>query len=116
METKLIVKASKIHGVGCFTRVSIKKGEDISDFFGSDCKFTKREAVKDWLLTSIYCYQDVERGGYWGPTNFNRMSPGWYLNHSSKPNVRTYQDEKLVALKSIKAGQELTIDYKDLLN
>jgi hypothetical protein len=36
-----------------------------------------------------------------------------YINHSKKPNVAYYDDLSVVALKDIKAGQELTHDYGD---
>lgn len=112
--TKLVVRQSKIHGVGCFTRVFIKKGQDVLDFFEADYKFVPITKVTDWELTAWYCYPDLERGGYYCPSDFSRISAGWYLNHSPKPNLRTFQDERITALRDIGAGEELTINYKDL--
>jgi Proteins containing SET domain len=43
--------------------------------------------------------------------DFHRMSIGWYTNHSKQPNVET---RTWKALRDIKKGEEITIDYDAL--
>jgi hypothetical protein len=48
------------------------------------------------------------------PKDFGHMHVGWYLNHSSSPNAYPDDDYKWHALRDIKAGEEITIDYNSL--
>jgi SET domain-containing protein len=45
------------------------------------------------------------------PLSFNRLTPTWFLNHSSRPNVRCDDNYHFVALRDIVPGNELTVDY-----
>ena len=47
------------------------------------------------------------------PIDFGKMEIGWYLNHSYFPNT-FHKEYHFYALKDIKAGEEITIDYNDL--
>jgi hypothetical protein len=50
---------------------------------------------------------------YGCPKNFNRLTMSWYLNEPRKgqrPNVRETNYD-FFALRDIKAGEELTVDY-----
>jgi SET domain-containing protein len=46
------------------------------------------------------------------------MSHAWYVNHSSTPNARTSYARngnwKFVALKNIRSGEEVTVNYSTL--
>ena len=103
----LILKASKIHGVGVFTTTPIRKGQRI-DLFDK----------KDWRLRrKVTGYQRRYyvngEGGYHCPANFHRMSIGWYLNHAGKSNV-AMNGMTARAARYIRAGQELTVNYEEL--
>jgi hypothetical protein len=108
----LVLKPSKIKGagVGVFTIQPIKKGERV-DLFSQGEKILLIKTNKPNFLQKRFCPYDKEEGGYWCPTAFNRMSIGWYINHSKKWNIeaRTW-----VATKHIKKGEELTTNYKVL--
>ena len=101
----LILKPSKIQGVGIFTTTKIKKGMIPLLFFG-DWIFKKRCTGRQ----RHFCVS--AKGGYWCPKNYYRMSIGWYLNHSDKPNCSSATRPK--TLHHIQAGEELTIDYSKL--
>lgn len=104
----LILRPSKINGVGVFALTDIKKGARIPLFIYIDCKRVNR--VRGPIeLTKYAC--DDDKYGVWIPLNWHRMSIGWYLNESLNPNVRC---RSWTALRSIKSGEELTINYADL--
>lgn len=46
-----------------------------------------------------------------GPTNFNNLTVGWYLNHSDTSNVRCDEDYNFISNRLIKKREELTVDY-----
>jgi SET domain-containing protein len=41
------------------------------------------------------------------------MEVGWFLNHSDKPNAY-HENYEYYALRDIKEGEEITIDYNSL--
>lgn len=45
------------------------------------------------------------------PADFNRLTMGWYLNHSERPNVSAIDGLEFVAARLILAGEELTANY-----
>ena len=108
-EFSFVLKPSE-HGVGVFAVHDIKSGEHLR-LFGNDNQGERRskddvpEFFRDFCLDrgdSMFC-----------PTDFGRMEVGWYANHSRTPNAYhvTYA---YFALREIKAGEEITIDYNTL--
>ena len=108
----LILKQSKIHGVGVFTTKKIDKGIDIEKEFNiPDDSVLRKKVTKP--LEKRYCckYKD----GYYCPENFNRMSLWWYLNHSKNPNIDVEtRYNPYMTNRIIKANEELTINYEYL--
>jgi hypothetical protein len=41
----------------------------------------------------------------------HRNNPGWYINHSCNPNSGLRDSVKIVAMKNIRKGEEVTFDY-----
>jgi len=101
----LVLKPSKIQGVGVFTTTKLKQGAT-PPLFNRDWVFRKRCTGRQ----RHYCV--ATKGGYWCPRNYHRMSIGWYLNHSDAPNCSSATPPK--TLRHIQAGAELTIDYNKL--
>lgn len=100
----LILKPSKIHGIGVFTTRPIKHGQKLPLFGATDLKLRKKATG----FQRRYSVKNEQ--GWHGPTDFHQMSIGWYLNDGgTKSNVT---DER--SLKFIRAGEELLIDYKTL--
>lgn len=102
----IVLKPSKIEGVGCFTTEPIKKGSRPVLFDIEDEKFILKTR-KHKPMFDHYCVETTK--GWWCPLSFTRMSVGWYLNHSDEPNIST---PLFKALRDIESGEELTIDYK----
>jgi SET domain-containing protein len=105
----LILKPSLIEGVGVFTLTPIKKGDRVPLFKKDDSTIiSRRENVRLPQEYSRYHVPDRDEN-WWGPIDYHRMSIGWYLNHSTTPNIDAVDD--FVALRRIKIGEELTINY-----
>ena len=47
------------------------------------------------------------------PKDFGCMEIGWYLNHSKTPNAY-HRNYEYYALRDIKTGEEITVDYNTL--
>ena len=101
----LVLKPSPIAGIGVFTTARIRKGVTPPLFVHGERII--RKAVKGYQ--GHYAIYDAAYDGYLSPRNFHRMSIGWYLNHSDKPNCTTSLHPR--TLRFIEAGEELTIDY-----
>jgi len=115
------VKASPIHGLGCFTEEPIAKGALIWKFMSTfDQKLTKEEITSLPELAQIYlatyAYKSKKTGLY-----ILAADNAKYFNHSTEPNsetkFETNEDEDVTyALRDIKAGEEMTIDYSSFEN
>ncbi len=106
---------SKIHGVGVFAIIPIKKGTYV---FGSDdaeMVWVKKSSIRQLPKPIRKLYQDfcVPKNNRYGcPNNFNNLTLSWYLNHSINPNVAADEDYRFYAIRNIKKGEELTVDYR----
>ncbi len=104
-------------GVGVFATTAIPRGAALTGLFAEDDirRLTWEEFatldvpadVKDRFATR---YDDE----CFVPSNFNRMSVGWYLNDSHDPNAGRDANYDYFALRDISAGEELLIRYDDL--
>ena len=63
------------------------------------------------LLASLFLPDDD--GAFRVPVlGANLVDIGSYLNHSDRPNMRTADGHRFVAKRRIRAGEELTVDYR----
>jgi SET domain-containing protein len=104
------------HGIGVFPLAAIKKNAEVILW-----------EKGDWQLNDPKTFADLKWANKWGiyawdklwcPKSKIRMSIAWYINHSKAPNLRTRFTKtgnwRFWALRAIKAGEELTIDYSQL--
>lgn len=94
----VIVKGSRLEGKGIFAARDLKKGEVAFRFVGK---------TVDWQ----HC---DHRSLQVGKNEFIRPAPGalpGWLNHSCEPNCSVRGRNAITALRAIKAGEEITIDY-----
>lgn len=104
---KLKLKRSRIQGIGVFALVNIKRGTYLEPLlFPKGNTQKKKNPSKE---EKEYCIKVENR--WICPKNFHQMSVGWFLNHSSKPNL-AHNNLKWYSIKNIRKGEELTIDYK----
>jgi SET domain-containing protein len=110
----LILQPSPIHGVGVFSRKRIKKGAALPLFAKNDLTVRKHASPIERHYAVHYTPKNrigSKPLGWHCPKDFHRMSIGWYTNHSNRPNVET---RTWKALRDIKKGEEITIDYNAL--
>lgn len=97
---------SKIDGTGIFAGEDIKKGEVISRVKG-ELKFkinkNKADALAnpDWVGIKKNQWIDPEK-------------PYKFLNHSCNPSCGIKGKVTMIALKDIKEGEEITVDYSTI--
>jgi len=111
---------SDIHGVGVFAIIDIPRGTYIFKGDKSEVNwFTEKELELSTLpqavqkLYSDFCVilPDGNSKKYGCPDSFNNMPISWYLNESKDPNLSCDKDYDFYAIRDIKAGEELTVDY-----
>lgn len=122
--TWVMIKPSPIEGIGVFALQDIPKG----------CRsmFSKANEQEQWIplartevadlpahaktLIENYCLYDDEH--YFVPDyGFKKMDLVNFLNHADTPNVISINDgEFFEAIKDIKQGEELLIDYGEIVD
>lgn len=95
-------------GYGVFTKLPIKKGEILVIFGGYI--IPTRDVKKLLKQLQEYCYQ-VHDSYFYGPVKKEEISVAEHLNHSCNPNVGFKDSITLVAIKDIKKGEEIVMDY-----
>jgi len=106
---------SRIHGVGVIAVRDIPAGTAVFRGESERVTWVSRAAVRRLPPALRALYEDF--GMVWGsrigvPPTLNMLSVGWYLNHSDRPNVEADDDARFFALRDIRAGEELTADYR----
>jgi len=108
---------SKIQGIGVFAIIDIKKGVKI---FADDPPQAKIVAAKRIInlpksiqeLYHAFAVYQPQHHTFVCPASFNKMTVQWYVNHSKKPNLKANARYEFFALRKIKAGEELTVNYE----
>lgn len=120
-EYTFILKPSSLGGIGVFAAQDIPAGTVINPEFN-----LRRLKIKDIPPPFLqYCIYINDEECY-GPERFDRMEIGWYLNHSATPNIARKESFSFTdavnnrearpsyAIKNIKAGEEIFMDYNAL--
>jgi SET domain-containing protein len=106
---------SRIHGVGVIAIRDIPRGTYV--FAGEDERvvWVPRARVQKLPEPIRRLYEDFAmlwREQLGVPRTLNMLSVGWYLNHSTRPNVEADADGRFHALRRIRRGEELVADYR----
>jgi len=110
----LAVRASPIHGRGCFATVPFARRRKIAEYTGE--KITNAEAERRGRRRVLRISGLDERFSIDGSRGGNGTH---YINHSCRPNafMQTIRGHLLVlALRDIAPGEEITVDYVDTLH
>ena len=107
--SKAKVKKSKIHGFGLFAVRPIKKGEIVAIkgghvFHEDDIEKMEAEADESYIQVEDEFYIGAMKKS---EVEGNKM----FLNHSCNPNLGIRGQISYIAMRSIKAGEELTYDW-----
>lgn len=94
----VIVKKSELEGEGIFATKDFKKGEAVFRFVG------KKVPYKHCTHRSL----QIGKNLFIRPAD--GALPGW-LNHSCEPTCSVKKVNSITALRDIKKGEEITIDY-----
>lgn len=109
--SKIRVGKSKISKKGVFAKERIEKGKMICDFAGSKGKiYSTEERMKNPRKWGDYDIQ-IDDDLFFGATKNSELEPCDYINHSCDPNCGIKGALKIVAMRNIKAGEEITFDY-----
>ena len=104
------VRASTIEGKGLFTKVALRKRQKIGEFTGERITWRegrKRATTQQWIAI-VEVNNGVSIDAAKEKTGFR------FINHSCSPNtfMRVIGERaEFYALRPIKAGTELTVDY-----
>ena len=120
--TVVMLKPSPVQGIGVFAVTDITKGQ--RNIFSNDnsewIKISKEEIVSlpqhSRAIVENFCLYDEDH--YFVPEyGFKMVDLVIYLNHSDEPNVRSINEgENFEALTDIKAGEELFVDYGEIVD
>jgi SET domain-containing protein len=107
---------SKIHGIGVFAIADIDKGTHLFEFDNTKMVWIsttelEKVPIKIKLLYQDFCVLNDNKTMYGCPENFNQLTMAWYMNHSDQPNVEADNEYNFSSIRSIKDGEELTINY-----
>ena len=111
LKVKTLVRDSSINGKGLIADEDIPKGTITWEFFsgidivldGLDLSDVDRKFVKK------YSFKDKQTGKWILSYDNDR-----YTNHSDDPNTGPTPDGKMIALRDIKQGEEITSNYYDI--
>jgi SET domain-containing protein len=103
------IRHSPIHGRGVFAQTQIPAGSCVIEYVGE--KVTKAESLRRCEGDNQYIFTLDDEFDLDGNVPSN---PARFINHSCAPNCAAELDEGrvwIVALRDIKAGEELTYNY-----
>ncbi|MBS1640372.1 MAG: SET domain-containing protein [Bacteroidetes bacterium] len=120
--TYVQLKPSGIHGIGVFAMINIPKGcttmfeKEMGEWVELSFEEVALLPAHSKALVENFCLFDDKK--YFVPAKgFKQIDLSLFLNHSNKPNLISVNDgEYFKAIKNIKAGEELFIDYGTIVH
>lgn len=110
---------SKVHGVGVRAVRDIPAGTLVFRGESEGVVWVDRASVRRLPVALRALYEDfgMVSGRRLGvPPSLNRLSVGWYVNHSARPNLVAGDDGRFRASRRIRRGEELTADYRTFVD
>lgn len=110
----LSVRKSKINGKGCFATITFRGGRKIAEYTGeriSDLEARRRGGRAKLRICDI--------DGRWSLDGSRGGNGTHYVNHSCGPNAymkTLYGHVLFFALRDIRPGEEITVDYEQTLH
>ena len=110
----LSIRKSKINGKGCFATISFRRRRKIAEYTGElipDLEAQRRGGRAKLRICDI--------DGRWSLDGSRGGNGTHYINHSCEPNAymkTIYGHVLFFALRDIRPGEEITVDYEDTLH
>lgn len=104
----LVIRSSDIHAAGCYTTATIRKGTYVVEYTGPRISRDRADEIYD-SRSMTYLFGVGE-----GEEIIDGHGTAMFINHSCDPNCETTEIDGrvwIVAIRDIKAGEELTYDY-----
>ena len=115
MMVRCFLGPSAIEGIGVFTQTDIRKGALVRLY---DSRFDISYEKEELTRVPRHFREFLERYTYEHPRDPEYLvldcDEGRFMNHCELPNVDLSNPVKGVAARDIKAGEELTCDYRTL--
>jgi hypothetical protein len=117
---RIILKPSKIilGEVGAYAMINFKKDDVVvlAEEFQDNNTMTINEYNKlDRVIKKLVkAHSTITKDLLYLPFDFNFLRPMNYFNHSCEPNIGFNSNDDYVAIKNIKKGSELLLDYSYL--
>jgi len=108
------LRSSPVSGVGVFAIRDIPEGTYMFEPDDDELVSIRKKDIEKLTPAMRRLYEDfcvLQGDTYQCPSSFNKLTPSWYLNHSSAANVAADSSLKFYALRDIQSGEELTADY-----
>jgi len=107
MKDLIAVNRTSNKGLGVFAIRDIKKDEFITEFSGPVVTVPAFDGIPDEVVNHLF---NIGIDKY-----IMAREPGVRTNHSCEPNAGIVRDVFLVAMRDIKAGEEVTFDYSTII-
>ena len=108
MTPKVECRNSEIDGIGLFALDKIKSGEIITIIGGIA---VPRSDIEEYWDKVGYFGVQVDDNFFIVPSTKEELEKTGVFNHSCNPNVGWAGDVKVIAIKDIEKGGEVTMDY-----
>ena len=105
----IVVKKSRIHGIGAFARVNIRHGKRLIEYIGP--RLSKAAGQAELAKQNVYIFTLDDTYDIDGSVDWNLAR---FLNHSCDPNCEADVVRGRIwiyAIRAIRAGEELTYNY-----
>jgi len=108
-EFSFVLKPSTLGGVGVFATHDIPKDTSLFSGSSSSRRMKTTEIPADFIKYCIFLSDDE----CLCPERFDRIGIGWYINHSSDPNIGK-NTAGFISIRDITAGEEILLNYNEL--
>lgn len=99
------------NGKGLFAIKKIPKGEIIIDYTKGPGKFIpEKEAERLYRKGNDYMIQTGD-DSFFASTNKKELEDADFINHSCNPNCGIQGSLRIVSIRAIRSGEEITFDY-----
>lgn len=104
-------KFSEAAGRGLFAIEKIQKGEIVADFTNGIGEYVDSKKADELFKKGYDHMIQVDDDLFFAAVKKSNFEDADYINHSCNPNCGIKDKLKIVAMRDIQSGEEITIDY-----